>query len=337
MNREKLLSALAAIAITTAIAFSAAILSTEFLEVYGSGIFMFSPFVCGLIAVWIYNRKGRKKLGESIFVSFLAGCISLLAFLFLGFEGLFCLAMAFPIVVPFFILGGLVGFYVSRAVGKRIHNDLIAMILVCFIPLLMGFESHDEKEPRIRTSITSVAIDAPIEEVWNEVIAFSKIDEPTELLFRLGIAYPIDAKIEGQGVGAVRYCNFSTGSFVEPITHWKPNEKLAFDVLEQPHPMKELSPFDHLHPPHLDWAVRSIRGQFIMNYDSEGKVLLEGTTWFFAKMEPEPYWSWLTESMIHMVHMRVLEHIQQQAESKAKQKIVTTARPGHSSNLYKLK
>ena len=320
MNREKILSALTAIVITTVVAFAAAVFSTDFLEAYGSGIFLASPFVCGLISVWIYNRKGKKHLRESIFVSFLAGCISLLAFLAFGFEGLICLAMAFPVVVPFFILGGLVGFYISRAIGKRIYNDIIALILVAFIPLLMGFESNEKKEPKIRTSITSVRIDAPIEIVWNEVIAFSKIDEPEELLFRLGIAYPIDARIEGEGVGAVRYCNFSTGSFVEPITHWEPNRKLAFDVLEQPHPMKEISPFDHLHPTHLDWAVRSIRGQFILDYDEEGKVLLEGTTWFFAKMEPEPYWSWLTDSMIHMIHMRVLNHIKDSAESRTNNK-----------------
>ena len=130
-----------------------------------------------------------------------------------------------------------------------------------------------EKNRRIRTSVTTVGINAPIEVVWNEVIAFSKIDEPEELLFRLGIAYPIDARIEGEGVVAVRHCNFSTGSFVEPITHWEPNKKLAFDVLEQPHPMKELSPFDHLHPPHLDWAVRSIQGQFILDHDEKGRVI----------------------------------------------------------------
>ncbi len=251
-----------------------------------------------------------------MFVSFLTGCVSLLAFLAFGFEGLICLVMAFPVVVPFFMLGGLGGFYVSRAVGKRIHNDLIALIFAALIPLFMGFESLERNEPRIRTSVTSVKIDAPIERVWNEVIAFSEIEEPKELLFRLGIAYPISARIEGEGVGAIRYCNFSTGSFVEPITHWEPNRKLAFDVLEQPHPMKEISPFKGLHPPHLDWAVRSIKGQFVLMHDEEGHVVLEGTTWFFAKMEPEPYWSWLTDKMIHMIHSRVLNHIKISAESE---------------------
>jgi hypothetical protein len=321
MNREKITSALIAIAITTAAAFSASVFSTDFLEVYGSGIFLVSPFVCGLISVWIYNRQGRKKLKESIFVSFLAGCISLLAFLAFGFEGLICLAMAFPVVVPCFILGGLLGFFISRAVGKRIYNDIIAILLVSLIPFFMGFESKEKEETVIRTSVTSVEINAPIETVWNEVIAFSQIDEPKELLFRLGIAYPINARIEGEGVGAIRYCNFSTGAFVEPITHWEPNVKLAFNVLEQPHPMKELSPFDHMHPPHLDWAVRSIRGQFILNYNDDGSVHLEGTTWFFVKMEPEPYWSWLTSDMIHMIHMRVLNHIKSTSESNANKSV----------------
>jgi len=41
-----------------------------------------------------------------------------------------------------------------------------------------------------------------------------------EPLFRLGFASPQYARIEGTGVGAIRYCVFSTGPFVEPITAW---------------------------------------------------------------------------------------------------------------------
>jgi hypothetical protein len=69
-----------------------------------------------------------------------------------------------------------------------------------------------------------------VQDVWREVIAFSPIPEPQEFMFRLGVAYPMNAKITGEGVGAIRYCNFSTGSFVEPITHWEEHKRLAFDV-----------------------------------------------------------------------------------------------------------
>ena len=96
MNRDKIISALAAIGLTTTLAYIATLSSTEFFEVYGSGVFIVAPFVCGFVAAWIYNRKGRKRLGETVLVSTLAACISLVAFLFLGLEGLICIAMAIP-------------------------------------------------------------------------------------------------------------------------------------------------------------------------------------------------------------------------------------------------
>ena len=324
MKKEKLLSAISAISITSVVAFLLAKLSADVFEVYGSGVFLATPFVCGLLAVWIYNRKGKKKIGESISVSLITGCISLLGFLIVGFEGLICLAMSIPVVLPLFLIGGLVGYAISNAIGKKIVTDIAVIILVSAVPFLMGFESREKNEPLIRYATTIVEIDAPIEDVWREVIQFSKIPEPTEFLFRIGIAYPTDARIEGSGVGAIRYCNFSTGSFVEPITHWEENKKLAFDVVEQPEPMTEISPYAGLHPPHLDWAIRSVKGQFLLKEREDGIVELEGTTWFYTVMEPESYWSWITEDMIHLIHKRVLNHIKTTVEGSANKAVVST-------------
>ena len=322
MNKEKILSAVASISFTAILAFILAKLSADIFEVYGSGIFLATPLLCGIVAVWIYNRKGKKRIGESISVSFIAGCISLLGFLVVGFEGLICLAMAIPVVLPLFLIGGLIGYAISNAIGKRIVSDITVMILIMTVPLFMGFESNDTHEATVRKAVTTVAIDAPINKVWQEVIQFSKIPEPTEFLFRIGIAYPTDARIQGIGVGAIRYCNFSTGSFVEPITHWEVNQKLAFDVLEQPEPMTEISPHTGIHPPHLDWAIRSVKGQFILKQREDGLVELEGTTWFYTVMEPEPYWSSITERMIHMIHRRVLNHIKDTVENDANRAVV---------------
>ncbi|MEN8662041.1 MAG: hypothetical protein ACN4GF_09335 [Lentimonas sp.] len=121
------------------------------------------------------------------------------------------------------------------------------------------------------------------------MIAFPHIPEPIEFLFKLGSAYPTHAEIKGQGVGAVRHCNYTTGTFVEPITHWEPNKRLAFDVSEQPTPMTEISFHEHIHPPHLDWALRSQKGEFRLNDRGDGTIEQSSTTWFHVRMEPEPY------------------------------------------------
>lgn len=326
MIKEKLISALVAIAVTATAAIGLAMLSIEFFDLYGAGIFLVTPFVCGAVSVLIYNRKGDKKIGESLSVALIGGCLTLLGFLALGLEGLICLAMAAPIVVPLFIAGGILGFAVSNIFRRKEISGFSSLLLIGFVPLLMGFESRQSNTSPERSVQTSVVIDGTPEAVWREVIAFSPIPEPKEWLFRIGIAYPTEARIEGDGVGAIRYCNFSTGSFVEPITHWEENKRLAFDVVEQPEPMIEISPYTGIHPPHLDWAIRSERGEFKINDLGDGRVELIGTTWYRIKMEPEPYWGWLTDKMIQMIHLRVLNHIRQTTESDANQTQHSTAR-----------
>ena len=122
------------------------------------------------------------------------------------------------------------------------------------------------------------------------------------------------ATISGRGVGAFRHCEFSTGPFVEPITTWDEPRRLAFDVVEQPHPMHELSPYRTLHPPHLDGFFRSRQGQFLLTPLPDGRTRLEGTTWYTQKLWPASYWQRWTDYLVHTIHRRVLNHIQAEAE-----------------------
>ncbi len=135
-------------------------------------------------------------------------------------------------------------------------------------------------------------------------------------IFRYGISYPIDSEVKGVGVGAIRYCNFSTGSFVEPIDVWDEPNHLHFYVEEQPIPMKELSPYD-INPKHLHGYFVSTKGEFKLTDLGNGKTKLEGTTWYYNKIKPELYWSFWTDFIIHSVHSRVLNHIKKEAEKKS--------------------
>jgi hypothetical protein len=140
---------------------------------------------------------------------------------------------------------------------------------------------------------------------------------PDELTFRLGIAYPRSARIEGTGVGATRYCVFSTGAFVEPITAWEPGRRLAFDVTRSPPPLRELTPYAHVTPPHLDGYLAARRGEFRLIPLPSGGTRLEGSTWYRLRMGPEGYWQLYGDYFIHRIHARVLEHIRHLSEARA--------------------
>lgn len=133
--------------------------------------------------------------------------------------------------------------------------------------------------------------------------------------FRAGIAYPVRARIWGRGVGAVRHCEFSTGPFVEPITIWDEPRLLAFDVTQQPHPMRELSPYRALDPPHLSGFFQSRRCQFLFMRLPDGGTRLDGTTWYTQSLWPGSYWRLWSDYLVHKIHSRVLEHIKSESES----------------------
>jgi hypothetical protein len=91
--------------------------------------------------------------------------------------------------------------------------------------------------PTVFAVHSEVIVHASPEQVWKHVVTFSDLPEPDEWYFRTGLAYPKRARIEGSGKGAIRYCEFSTGPFVEPIEVWNEPHLLAFRVTESPAPM----------------------------------------------------------------------------------------------------
>ncbi len=295
--------------ITTLLVF----LSANLLQSYGFGLFVGAPFGLGWIASVLYGIPKRRTLGECFSVAFASMAFCGMGLLGFAFEGLICLIMAIPIGGTLVLMGALVGFAMQSRPWTQASTPALLIGLCATLPCLMAAESAFQEEPIIREVQTSVLVDASPEVVWNFVIAFPPLPEPTEIFFRSGVAYPIHAKIDGQGVGAVRHCVFSTGPFVEPITLWDAPNQLAFSVTSQPEPMKELSPF-HIHPPHLDHFLVSKKGRFVLQRLPDGRTRLEGTTWYTNKMWPEFYWGFLADKIIGSIHQRVLEHVKNLSE-----------------------
>jgi hypothetical protein len=169
----------------------------------------------------------------------------------------------------------------------------------------------------LREVISSIDVAAPPSVVWNNVVGFSDLPPPSEWEFRHGIAYPMRARIQGQGAGAVRRCEFSTGAFVEPITTWDPPRRLAFDVSEQPPAMEELSPYAHVRAPHVSGYLQSRRGEFRLIDLPGGRTRLEGSTFYTLDVFPGWYWTRYADFIIGRIHMRVLRHIKTLSEARA--------------------
>lgn len=285
-------------------------LSVLLLEEYNSILFFSTPFVMGAASAYVFNHGRPRSVGSSLMVgsaSILVACGALLLF---ALEGIVCIAMALPIAAGAGAIGALIG----RAIAAQSGGMSAVWPLLLALPLTTAMSAAIPEDLSEREVVTAVEIDAPPEVVWRNVVGFSELPPPPELVFRLGIAYPKRAVIEGEGVGAVRRCEFSTGAFVEPITRWEPPRRLSFEVESQPPPMHEWSPYRHVHPPHLDGYLRSRRGEFRLVRLPGDRTRLEGSTWYTLDLNPAAYWALWSDRLIHQIHRRVLEHIQRLSE-----------------------
>lgn len=312
--RSRTGSAAAAIGISIALVVPLGVLNVQVLEDYGLALFIGLPFLLGALSAYLHAYHTPRTLRQSVGVALITVSIALLLVFLLAMEGLVCLLMAAPIVYAIGVAGALVG----HALGQRHTSSrpVIGMLLL-LTPSLMAFEAAERQGPPLFAVTTVEHIQAPPERVWVKLVTFSHMQAPTELLFRAGISYPIEARITGTGVGACRYCQFNTGPFVEPITVWDAPHRLAFDVKDLPPPMTELSIYRNVNAPHVHGFFRSQRGQFQLTALPDGSTRLEGTTWYTHDIWPTWYWRLWSDHILHRIHQRVLRHIKVESERPA--------------------
>ena len=288
-------------------------LATVVFKDYAFALFVWLPLVMGAVSTMIHAYKNPAKRSTLRNIAYCTLGVFCFGLLFFAWEGVICMIMAAPIGMFFTWIGFLIGYSLCRT---KITGDtpFVIVLLILSVPSLMAFEDSVKTTENIRTVTTSIEINASPDIVWKHVASFPQLKDPTELIFKAGIAYPINATIQGKGVGAIRHCNFSTGSFEEPITLWDEPRLLRFSVTNNPETMKELSFYD-IKPNHIHGYWVSKQGEFKLIPLTNGKTLLRGTTWYVNKIEPDLYWKLWSDYIVHKIHTRVLEHIKLQAET----------------------
>lgn len=311
MLSQKTKSKLIAIGVTVVVSGLLTYWGIHGVGTYGMALFILTPLLLGIAPVVIYGRSFPITMVQSRVIGFQTLGLFTLCLIIFAVEGLICIFMVAPIAVPLTWAGTLIGHSIVKRSPNR--GTALIIILTLAIPAVAFVEKGDKENLDLIQVTTSIEINADPGEVWRNVVEFQTLDDPTEFIFQTGIAYPINAEIKGHGIGAVRHCNFSTGSFVEPITVWNEPSLLSFDVVECPAPMKEISFYD-IKAPHLHDYFVSKKGQFKLTKVSEGKTLLEGTTWYYHDIKPVFYWKMWSSYIIHKIHNRVLTHIKTESE-----------------------
>ena len=311
LPRSTMGSAITAVLLAMFVALPLGFLNVRIMNEYGLVLFIGLPFLIGVSSSYCYNYHQVRSIQQSIGVGLMAILLALALIFLLAMEGLLCLIMAAPLAALIAIPGAMIGHALSGNIHRR-GPTITSMLLLA--PAFMAFEANQERiSPEFKVT-TSVIVEATPKLVWDRLVAFSPMAPPTELLFLSGISYPMQARIEGTGIGAVRYCQFNTGPFVEPITVWNEPVLLAFDVAKAPPPMTEMTIYDNINAPHVEGFFHSKHGQFRLTPNPDGTTTLEGTTWYTHDIWPAWYWRVWSDAILHRIHGRVLEHIKADAE-----------------------
>ena len=240
-------AALAGVIAGVGLTLVAVTVGTLIFGVYGYGVFMFTPFVIGVTAGYVANSKGN--IGGSQTALSVTTAIGLggLGLVLVAIEGLICIVMAAPLAMGLALIGGELGRYFALRAKNPARQT---MSCVALLPLVFTAEYVLPTSTRFDT-VQTIEVQAPPDAVWRSLLSTDPVEGPLALPFRLGVAHPLRAEIIGEGVGATRRGEFSTGTAIERITAWEPNRKLAFVVVEDIPAMRELIPTEHVHAPHV--------------------------------------------------------------------------------------
>jgi hypothetical protein len=283
-------------------------LSTLVFRVYGFGVFVLLPFVIGVTTAYIANRKA--DIGGYATTKVVLGATTLggIALILASLEGAICILMASPLGAAVAAVGGLLGRALAGT-GKRgqVAPGFALLPIVFALEHLFSVPTHFDTQQ-------AITVNAPVEVVWSSILRMDRIDEPLALPFRLGVAYPIRGEVIGEGVGAVRHGEFSTGTAIERVTEWEQHRRLAFVVERDVPAMHELSPYEHVHAPHAVGYFTTGTTRFALAPRADGAVDVTLTTTHEIRLDPILYWMPLARFMVTENNARVLAHIRNQSE-----------------------
>jgi hypothetical protein len=279
---------------------------------YGYGMFVVSPFVIGATTAYLANRRtdlGASRTVQVILIALMLGGVALIVS---ALEGVVCLVLASPLAIGLAFLGGLLGRAIAVYSRRPPQQAAFGLALV---PLMFAVESVLPPAIHFETQST-IAINAAPDAVWAALVHTDLSDAPVPLLFRLGVAYPLRGEILGEGVGAIRHGEFSTGTADERVTEWASGRKLAFVMLNQVPAMRELSPYAHVHAPHVSGYFSTSYTSFELLPRADGGTDIVESTAHELRLEPVLYWLPLARWVVNENNARVLAHIKRNVERR---------------------
>ena len=247
--------------------------------------FLFAvPFVAGFLTVFLGDRDGSWSWPMKLFLPWVTASLTLGAALLLAWEGIICIVIWVPLFLVLSLLGGLAAVLVHRIARGRRARAAVAGCLMILPVVVAPLERAAPIADELRRVETSIEIEAPVEVVWREIARVRQIRArrtPLRLVARdrLPEAGRSDAVARRRGWRPPRFIRKRGRFFVETITAWEPDERLAFEIAADPAsiPARALDPHVAVSGPYLNVLEGEYRIERLESAE-EGRLRLHLTS-----------------------------------------------------------
>ena len=220
--------------------------------------------------------------------------VALVLLLAFGVEGVACVLMAAPILVPLNVLGATAAWAITRP-EKRFP----AAVNVCALPVLLLLTLGSPRLPEASEVTSEITVAASPEVVWNALMTPGTIDAPVESIFAIA---PMPLATGEAGL-AKRDLRFTVGTFTHAVTTVHEGRSVVFRVEGQ--------------PANLDRYVAIHESEVTLVPLADGSTTVATTTRYDVMVHPAAYWSVWTDAFIRASQERVLEHVRRTATCSA--------------------
>lgn len=196
------------------------------------------PAVVGFLTILLWPRDSSepKRLSWTQWIFYPWGTVALLmaAAMATMLEGAICIIVWSPIALALSSVGGIIA-GLTRKEEDPPRNRSYVLVTVAILPVVLApLEQQLTPSSTVSIAETEIVIDAPAEVIWEnirEVPAIAPEELEKTFVHSIGFPRPIEARLEGEGVGAVRYATFEGDVlFIETVTDWEPLKRLSFTI-----------------------------------------------------------------------------------------------------------
>ncbi len=230
-------------------------------------------------------------------------------------EGAVCLAMAAPI----FYLVGIFGGVVTEAL-LRLRRGKAMCVSMLVLPFLgVPAEITQPASPQVHEVVSIRTIAAPPETVWRNLIEVRDIDRrENSWNFShdvVGVPRPVDARLEGSGVGAARHVEWDRQvHFIERLTEWNPGREMAWTFHISDSASRRILD-EHL-TVNSDY-LRLEEGRYRIEPRADGGTDLILITRYWIRTPMNAYAAWWGSIFLGDFHRNILDVIKTRSEAQA--------------------